>query len=191
MLCYAALFFEQNIGLYTKYMSKILWSVMLSVMLSYDFLSKILCPVMLSVMLCLWWHELKSKILWYVMLVLFVSKILCTVMNLTVCYYVLDFCQDQLGKRGWKVLLYDDVVCFLVVLDSIFETLAHIWDTLRSLLNKLACLQYSVLLSKLAPLIETWEYPWHAFTNSQFDMKPCAEQTPITQYTLSAICLRC
>ena len=35
MLCYAALFFEQNIGLYTKYMSKILWSVMLSVMLCY------------------------------------------------------------------------------------------------------------------------------------------------------------
>ena len=49
------------------------------------------------------------------------------------CYYVLDFCQDQLGKRVWKVLLYDDVVCFLVVLDSIFETLAHIWATLRSL----------------------------------------------------------
>ena len=41
------------------------------------------------------------------------------------CYYVLDFCQDQLGKRVWKVLLYDDVVCFLVVLDTIFETLAH------------------------------------------------------------------
>ena len=47
--------------------------------------SKILCPVML----CLWWHELKSKILWYVMLVLFVSKILCSVMNLTIYYYVL------------------------------------------------------------------------------------------------------
>ena len=51
--------------------------------------------------------------------------------NLMFCYefdryYVLDFCQDQLGKRVWKVLLYDDVVCFLVVLDSIFETLAHI-----------------------------------------------------------------
>ena len=74
------------------------------------------------------------------MLALFVSKILCSVMNLTVCYYVLDFCQDQLGKRAWKVLLYDDVVCFLVVLDSIFETLAHIWATLRSLLNELACL---------------------------------------------------
>ena len=43
-------------------------------------MSKILCPVML----CLWWHELKSKILWYVMLVLFVSKILCSVMNLTI-----------------------------------------------------------------------------------------------------------
>ena len=92
-----------------------LCSLLCCVMLSYDFLSKILCHVML----CLWWHELKSKILWYVMLVLFVSKILCSVMNLTIC-------QDQLGKRAWKVLLYDDVVCFLVVLDSIFETLAHI-----------------------------------------------------------------
>ena len=88
MFCYAALFFEQNIRLSIKYMSKILWFVMLSVMLHYDFLmklSKILCPVML----CLWWHELKSKILWYVMLVLFVSKILCSVMNLTIYYYVL------------------------------------------------------------------------------------------------------
>ena len=158
MLCYAALFFEQNIGLYTKYMSKILWSVMLSVMLSYDFLSKILCPVML----CLWWYELKSKILWYVMLVLFVSKILCSVMNLTVCYYVLDFCQDQLGKRVWKVLLYDDVVCFLVVLDSIFETLAHIWATLRSLLKELACLTVFSTFKQASS--------WHAFTNSQFDI---------------------
>ena len=55
-------------------------------------------------------------------------------------YYVLDFCQDQLGKWLWKVLLYDNVVCFLVVLDSVFETLAHIWATLRSLLKELACL---------------------------------------------------
>ena len=57
-----------------------LCSLLCCVMLSYDFLSKILCPVML----CLWWHELKSKILWCVMLVLLVSKILCSVMNLTV-----------------------------------------------------------------------------------------------------------
>jgi len=57
------------------------------------------------------------------MLVLFVSN---SVKNLTICYYVLDFCQEQLGKSVWEVLLYDDVVSFLVVLDSIFETLAHI-----------------------------------------------------------------
>ena len=57
-----------------------LCSLLCCVMLSYDFLSKILCPVML----CLWWHEIKSKILWSVMLVLFVSKILCSVMNLTI-----------------------------------------------------------------------------------------------------------
>ena len=35
VLCYAALFPEQNIRLFTKYMSKILWFVRLSVMLCY------------------------------------------------------------------------------------------------------------------------------------------------------------
>ena len=135
MICYADLSYEQNAMLS---MSKILWYVML----------------------CLWWHELKSKILW------FVSKILCSVMNLNVCYYVLDFCQDQLGKRAWKVLLYDDVVCFLEVLDLIFELLALIWATLRSL-------------------------PWHAFTNSQFDIGNSWNHAPNTNYTLSAICLCC
>ena len=144
VLCYVMLpYFLRKISGYIENLwaksYDLLCSLLCSVMLAYDFfmkVSKILCPVML----CLWWHELKSKILWYVMLVLFVSKILCSVMNLTVCYYVLDFCQDQLGKRVWKVLLYDDVVCFLVVLDLIFETLAHIWATLRSLLKELACL---------------------------------------------------
>ena len=135
--------------------------------------------------------------------------------NFMFCY---EFCQDQLGKRVWKVfLLYDDVVCFLVVLDSIFETLAHIWATLRSLLNKLACLTVldildsifeilahiwatlrsllnelacltvSVLLSELAPLIETCEYPWYAFTNSQFDIGNSwnhAQNTPQLHSTL-------
>ena len=98
-------------------------------------------------------------------------------------YYVST--KDQLGKRVWKVLLYDDVVCFLVVLDSIFETLVHIWATLGSLLNELACL--SVLLSKLVI-----EYPWHAFTNSQFDIGDSwnyAQNTP--QLHSSAICLHC
>ena len=145
-------------------------------MLSYDFLSKILCHVML----CLWWHELKSKILWYVMLVKFVSKILCSVMNLTIVFSFSDYsgsnCQDQLGKRVWKVLLYSDVACFLVVLN--FST--HMSYSQVSI-NELA------RLTVFSPLIETWEYPWHVFTNSQ----PCAEHTPITQYALSAICLRC
>ena len=129
-------------------------------MLCYDFLRKILCPVML----CLWWHEIKSKILWSVMLVLFVSKILCSVMNLTVCYHV----ARQKSMRGCI-----DVVCFL---DSIFETLAHIWATLRSLLNELAC------LTVFTPLIETWEYPWHVFLNSQFDIGNSwnhAQNTPL------------
>ena len=53
------------------------------------------------------------------MLVLFVSKILCSVMNLTIAiiYWIS-------AKTNWAKEY--DVVCFLVVLDSIFETLAHI-----------------------------------------------------------------
>ena len=111
------------------------------------------------------------------------------------CYYVLDFCQDQLGKRVWKVLLYDDVVCFLVVLDSIFETLAHIWATLRSLLTELACLTVLNTVKQASsfnrdlrvPMTCLYKFPiWHW----EF-MKPCAEHTPIRQYALSAICLCC
>ena len=72
---------------------------MLSVMLPYDFfmkVSKILCPVML----CLWWHELKSKILWYIMLVLFLSKILWFLMKLTIWS---DFPGVLFFKvRNWK-----------------------------------------------------------------------------------------
>ena len=85
MLCYVMLphFLSKISSDRARYMSKILWIIMLSVMLPYDFFikeSKILC----SVMLCLWWHELKSKILWSVMLVLFVSKILWSLMKLTI-----------------------------------------------------------------------------------------------------------
>ena len=147
VLCYVMLpyFFSKILGYIQNIWGKSydpLCFLLCCLMLSYDFLSKILCHVML----CLWWHEIESKMLLFVMLVLFVSKILCSVMNLTVCYNVLDFCHDQLGKRGWKVLLYDDVVCFLAVLDSIFETLAKIWATLRSLLNELPCIPIKLTL---------------------------------------------
>ena len=83
ILCYVMLFLSKILGYIQNIRVKSydpLCSLLCCVMLSYDFLRKILCYVML----CLWWQELKSKILWYFMLVLFVSKILCSVMNLTV-----------------------------------------------------------------------------------------------------------
>ena len=109
------------------------------------------------------------------------------------CYYVLDFCQDQLGKRVWKVLLYDDVVCFLVVLDSIFETLAHIWATLRSLSLALASVSCLTVLSTVkrassfdrnlrVPMTCLYEFPiWHW----EF-MKPCVHSTLLVPFVYIA-----
>ena len=94
ILCYVMLccpiFWAKYWAIYKIYEQNLMiryalcYAVLCCFMISLWKVSKILCPVML----CLWWHELKSKILWYVMLVLFVSKILCSVMNLTI-YYVL------------------------------------------------------------------------------------------------------
>ena len=94
ILCYVLLccliFWAKYWAIYKIYEQNLMiryalcYAVLCCLMISLWKVSKILCPVML----CLWWHELKSKILWYVMLVLFVSKILCSVMNLTI-YYVL------------------------------------------------------------------------------------------------------
>ena len=95
ILCYVLLccliFWAKYWAIYKIYEQNLMiryalcYAVLCCLMISLWKVSKILCPVML----CLWWHELKSKILWYVMLVLFVSKILCSVMNLTIYYYVL------------------------------------------------------------------------------------------------------
>jgi len=95
VLCYVLLccliFWAKYWAIYKIYEQNLMiryalcYAVLCCLMISLWKVSKILCPVML----CLWWHELKSKILWYVMLVLFVSKILCSVMNLTIYYYVL------------------------------------------------------------------------------------------------------
>ena len=60
------------------------------------------------------------------MLVLLVSKILCSVMNLTVAImYSISAKSSQTKDYERSCCTYDDVVCFLVVLDSVFETLAQ------------------------------------------------------------------